>query len=714
MTTSQLTAPARHEAAVSGHNPNHYKWIALSNTTLGMLLATINSSIVLIALPDIFDGIKVNPLLPGNTSYLLWMMMGFMVVTAVLVVTFGRLGDMFGRVRMYNLGFVFFTVCSILLSVTWMTGTDAALWLIGWRIVQGVGGAFLMANSTAILTDAFPPNQRGTAIGINSIAAIAGSFIGLLLGGLLAPHNWHLVFIVSAPVGVLGTIWAYLMLKETGVRRKVKIDWWGNVTFAIGLIAILVALTYGIQPYGGHSMGWTSPWVLAGLIGGAALLAVFVVIELRVAEPLFRLALFRNRGFAFGNIANLLTALGRGGLQFILIIWLQGIWLPQHGYDFSQTPLWAGIYLLPLTAGFLLSAPLAGVVSDRIGTRMFTVGGPLLTALAFGLLLVIPANFSYWEFALLLVLYGVGSGTFISPNRAEIMNNVPADQRGAGAGMTATFMNAASVLSIGIFFSLIVTGLTHSLPSALYDGLTRQDVPAAAATAVSKLPALGVLFAAFLGFNPMKSLLGSLSGHLPAANVTVMTGHSFFPQLITQPFHDGLVVAFWFAIAVSVIAAVASAFTGKRKGEPATAEPPAASESPGVSMEPPEAELAWAGAEEASAEEPRTEEPSTEEPSTEEASAAATEPSATPAEAIAGVVTRPDGEPAAGVPVTALDSGNGVAGTAVTGADGRYLPQVPGPGDYVVIAAGLRAREVSLDARANGNVPVLLRIGERP
>jgi len=719
MTTSQLTAPARHEAAVSGHNPNHYKWIALSNTTLGMLLATINSSIVLIALPDIFDGIKVNPLLPGNTSYLLWMMMGFMVVTAVLVVTFGRLGDMFGRVRMYNLGFVFFTVCSILLSVTWMTGTDAALWLIGWRIVQGIGGAFLMANSTAILTDAFPPNQRGTAIGINSIAAIAGSFIGLLLGGLLAPHNWHLVFIVSAPVGLLGTIWAYLMLKETGVRRKVKIDWWGNVTFAIGLIAILVALTYGIQPYGGHSMGWTNPWVLSGLIGGAVLLAVFVVIELRVAEPLFRLSLFRNRGFAFGNIANLLTALGRGGLQFILIIWLQGIWLPQHGYDFSQTPLWAGIYLLPLTGGFLLSAPLAGVVSDRIGTRLFTVGGPLLTALAFGLLLVIPANFSYWEFALLLVLYGVGSGTFISPNRAEIMNNVPADQRGVGAGMTATFMNAASVLSIGIFFSLIVTGLTHSLPSALYDGLTRQDVPAAAATAVSKLPALGVLFAAFLGFNPMKSLLGSLSGHLPAANVTVMTGHSFFPQLITQPFHDGLVVAFWFAIAVSVVAAVASAFTGKRKGERAAGdEPPAASESPAVSMEPPEAELAWAGAEQARAEaaspeQARAEAASAAEPSAAEPSAAGAEPSGATAESIAGVVTRPDGEPAAGVTVTALDSANVVAGTTVTGADGRYLLQVPAGGDYVVIAAGLRAREVSLDARANGHVTVPLRIGER-
>ncbi|MDX6340721.1 MAG: hypothetical protein QOH87_859, partial [Trebonia sp.] len=400
----------------------------------------------------------------------------------------------------------------------------------------------------------------------------------------------------------------------------------------------------------------------------------------------------------------------------------QGIWLPQHGYDFSRTPLWAGIYLLPLTAGFLLSAPLAGIVSDRIGTRPFTVGGPLLTALAFWLLMAIPANFSYWEFALLLVLYGVGSGTFISPNRAEIMNNVPPDQRGVGAGMTATFMNAASVLSIGIFFSLIVAGLSHSLPSALYDGLTRQDVPPAAASAVSRLPALGVLFAAFLGYNPMQQLLGSLSGHLPAAKVTLMTGHSFFPQLITQPFHDGLVVAFWFAIAVSVIAAIASAFTGKTKAERASRAPRAGR------MEPPEGELAWASAEDAGAEEGGVAEGGVAEGGAAEGGAeeggvaeeagvgaggAVTAGAAAAEAAISGVVSRPDGAPAVGVTVTALNFANAVADTTVTGTDGCYLLHVPSPGDYVVVAAGLRAREVSLDAGAGRDTPVLLRIGER-
>lgn len=466
----------------------HYKWIALSNTTLGVLMVMINQSIVLIALPDIFRGIHLDPLDSANTSYLLWMLMGFMVVTAVLVVTFGRLGDMFGRVRMYNLGFAAFTLCSVMLSVTWMDGSAGALWLIGWRIAQGVGGALLFANSTAILTDAFPANQRGTALGINSIAAIAGSFLGLILGGVLAPVNWKMIFLVSVPFGVFGTIWAYVKLHDTGVRARARMDWWGNVTFAVGLISVLVGITYGIQPYGGSTMGWLNPWVLTALIGGVAVLGAFVWIELKVAEPLFRLSLFRLRAFTAGNIASLLTALGRGGLQFMLIIWLQGIWLPLHGYSFEKTPLWAGIYMIPLTVGFLLSAPLSGWLSDRLGSRPFTVGGALLTAVSFLVLMTLPTDFHYWVFALLLLVNGVGSGLFASPNRAEIMNAVPAESRGAGSGMTATFQNSAMVLSIGIFFSLMIAGLSHTLPSVMHDGLVAQGVPGAEASQVSQLP----------------------------------------------------------------------------------------------------------------------------------------------------------------------------------------------------------------------------------
>ncbi len=542
----------------------HYKWIALSNTTLGVLMATINQSIVLIALPDIFRGIGLNPLSPGNTSYLLWMFMGFLVVSAVLVVSFGRLGDMFGRVRMYNMGFAVFTVASIFLAVTWMHGTAAALWLILWRVVQGIGGAFLFANSTAILTDAFPANQRGTALGLNSIAAIAGSFIGLLLGGLLGPVNWHLVFVVSAPVGLFGTVWAYFMLKDIGVRRRARIDWSGNILFAAGLIAILVGITYGLLPYGGHPMGWTNPWVLTAIFGGLAAMIVFGFVETKVAEPLFRLSLFKIRAFAVGNLSNLLMAMGRGGMQFLLIIWLQGIWLPLHGYSFSQTPLWAGIYLLPLTAGFLVSAPLSGILSDRFGAKAFTSAGALLTGLSFVLLLFLPVDFPYWAFALIIVVNGFGSGIFAPPNRAEMMNAVPANQRGAAAGMIATFMNTAFVLSIGVFFSLVVIGLSGSLPSALSSGLTAQGIPAAAAHQLSHLPPIGVLFSAFLGYNPVKELLGPLLAHLPTVRTAYVTGRQFFPHLITGPFHSGLGVAFAFAIAANVLAAIASLLTGPR------------------------------------------------------------------------------------------------------------------------------------------------------
>jgi MFS family permease len=386
---------------------------------------------------------------------------------------------------------------------------------------------------------------------------------------VLGPINWHLVFLVSVPIGLFGTVWAYFMLRDIGERKPARIDWWGNIMFAAGLIAVLVGITYGLLPYGGHPMGWTNPWVLAALFGGLAVLVLFTWVETKVAEPLFRVSLFRIRAFAAGNIANLMMALGRGGMQFMLIIWLQGIWLPLHGYSFSQTPLWAGIYLVPLTAGFLVSAPLAGVLSDRFGAKGFTTSGALLTALSFLFLLFLPVNFPYWVFALIIVLNGFGSGVFAAPNRAEMMNSVPANQRGAAAGMIATFMNTAFVLSIGIFFSLMVAGLSGKLPGALSGGLTAQGIPASAAHQISHLPPIGVLFAAFLGYNPMKQLLGSLLNHLPSGHAAYVTGRQFFPHLITAPFHSGLGVAFAFAIAACLIAAVASLLTGPRTQPPA-------------------------------------------------------------------------------------------------------------------------------------------------
>lgn len=543
----------------------HYKWVALSNTTLGMLMATINSSIILISLPGIFRGIGINPLSPGNVGYLLWLMMGYMLVTAVLVVSLGRLGDIMGRVRIYNLGFAVFTLGSIILALDPMRGGGGALWLVLWRLLQGIGGAMLFANSSAIIVDAFPPEQRGLAMGINQVAAIAGSFIGLIAGGLLSVVDWRLVFWVSVPVGIIGTVWAYHSLRDNGRRVAARIDWWGNITFGLGLTAVLAAIVYGIQPYGGHTMGWTAPKVLVGLIGGVLMLGVFALIELRVDSPMFNLRLFKIRPFATGSAAGLLAAIARGGMQFMLIIWLQGIWLPLHGYKYEDTPLWAGIYLLPLTIGFLVAGPLSGYLSDRHGARVLSTGGLIVFAGSFLGLLFVPTDFHYWVFAVLVFLNGVGGGLFSAPNSTAIMNSVPPQERGGAAGLQATFMNSGMVLSIGIFFSLMIVGLANTLPSSMSHGLLANGVPADKAHAVASLPPVGSLFASFLGYNPLQSLLGSQSSvHVTNAQWQTLTGKEFFPHLISSPFHHGLVIVFGMAIAISLIASVFSVLRGKR------------------------------------------------------------------------------------------------------------------------------------------------------
>ena len=529
-------------------------------------MATIDASIVIIAMPAIFRGIGLNPLDPGNISYLLWMIIGYLLVQSVCVVTLGRLGDMFGRVKIYNLGFVVFTLASIALSLDPLTGTDGAMWLIGWRFVQAFGGAMLMANSAAILTDAFPANKRGMALGVNQIAGISGQFVGLLLGGLLAAWNWRLVFWVNVPIGLFGTVWAYKSLREIATTRRARIDWVGNVMFVVGLGAVLVAITYGIQPYGGHPTGWTNPWIIAGLVGGAAVLVAFCVFETKIAEPMFQMSLFKIRAFAAGNLASLLGSIARGGLQFMLVIWLAGIWLPQHGYDFAVTPLWAGIYMLPLTAGFLIAGPISGTLSDRYGPRPFATAGLVLAAICFGGLMLLPVNFSYWLFALLIFGNGVGSGLFASPNTSAIMSAVPARHRGSASGMRSTFQNSGMSLSIGIFFSLMIAGLASTLPRTLTSGLTAQGVPAAVAAHVSHLPPVSTMFAALLGYNPIENLLrpSGVLQHLPAHNVQVLTGRQFFPHLISAPFHHGLVIVFTAAAIMSLTGALVSLLRGKR------------------------------------------------------------------------------------------------------------------------------------------------------
>lgn len=542
-----------------------YKWIALTNTTLGMFMATINSSIILISLPAIFRGVGVDPLAPSNVGYLLWLLQGYMLVTAVLVISLGRIGDIFGRVRIYNLGFAVFSAASVFLALDPFHASNGAMWLVIWRLVQGIGGAMLFANSSAIIADAFPTSQRGLAIGINQVAAIGGSFIGLILGGVLSIGDWRLVFWVSVPFGIIGTIWGYISLIDNGKRLKATIDWWGNMTFAIGLTSLLVAMVYGIQPYKNSSMGWSSPKVLIGFGLAAIFLVLFAWIELHTEHPMFNLHLFKIRAFSLGSTAGLLSAIARGGLQFMLIIWLQGIWLPLHGYAYDATPLWAGIYLLPLTAGFLLAGPLSGWISDRHGARLISTSGLLIFGASFVGLLFVPTNFHYILFGGLVLLNGVGGGMFSAPNATAVMNSVPAENRGSAAGIQAAFLNSGMVLSIGVFFSLMIVGLSNTLPKSLYTGLTSHGVSISQAHSIAAIPVVGSLFASFLGYNPLQSLLGSqANAHLSLAQWKVLTGKEFFPHLISQPFHHGLVIVFSMALAMSFVGALLSALRGER------------------------------------------------------------------------------------------------------------------------------------------------------
>jgi MFS family permease len=421
------------------------------------------------------------------------------------------------------------------------------------------------------------------ALGINNIVGVSGMFVGLILGGLLAPIDWRLVFLISVPVGLFGTVWAYLKLKELSTPSPASIDWWGNVTFALGLILVMVAVTYGIRPYGGSPTGWGSPRCLLLLAGAVASLIAFVMIELRVEDPMFRLPLFRIRAFTFGTLSTFLAAVARGGLMFMLIIWLQGIWLPLHGYDYTEAPLLAGIYMLPLTVGMLIAGPASGYLSDRFGARPFATGGMVAAAASFAALTFLPVDFSYPAFAAILAFNGISMGMFASPNRAAVMNSLPPGDRGAGGGMNQTFQNSAQVISMGIFFTLLIIGLSSTLPHTLSAGLEAHGIAAAKAHEVGQTPPISVLFAAFLGYNPIEHLVGSHALHALGPHAqAVLTGHSFFPSLISQPFSNGLDTAFGFAIVACLIAAGASLMRGGRYTHTEPSEAPSGASAPPI------------------------------------------------------------------------------------------------------------------------------------
>ena len=543
-----------------------YKWVALSNTTIGMLMASIDMTIVLIAMPSIFRGINIDPF--TSFQYLLWIMFGYSIVTATLLVTFGRLSDMFGRVKLYNLGFAIFTVGSILLFLTPSTGDAGAIELIAFRIIQGVGAAFLFSNSGAIITDAFPANERGKALGINQLAFLAGSLIGLVLGGVLAVFDWRLVFLVSVPVGIIGTIWSYWKLKEQHiVRKKQKMDIWGNISFGAGLTLILIGITYGLTPYGSSAMGWGNPWVVGSLLSGAALLLAFPFIEKRVEQPLFNLDLFKNREFATANIATFLSSISRGGVMVMLVVLLQGIWLPLHGYSYDSTPFWAGIFMLPMSIGIALTGPLSGWLSDKHGARVLATTGMVITGIAFLIFTLLPSNFEYLPFAIILLVLGIGNGIFMSPNMASVMNSCPPEHRGAASGMRSTLQNCGQTISQAIFFAIIIISLNTTLPAALTTAVSNTGASPQIASAFSHTPAAGALFGAFLGYNPIGTMLksmGSIAAGLPQSTLNVLEGQTFFPNAIASPFMTALTTAFIFAAVLCFLAALFSGLRGKK------------------------------------------------------------------------------------------------------------------------------------------------------
>lgn len=553
-----------------------YKWIALFNVALASLMGTINGSIILISLPAIFTGIKINPMAPDAFQYLLWILMGYGLVTATLLLSIGRLADIYGRVKLFRLGFFIFTVGSILLYLTPDTGNTGALELIIFRLIQAVGGAFTMANGAAIITDVFPTSERGKALGINMVAIMSGQFIGLLLGGVLATYNWRYVFLVNVPFALLGTVVSYRNMKELSFQAtKTSIDVLGNILFIGGLTSLLVGVTYGLMPYEHNgitdAMGWNSPLVMSTLGIGIVALIIFPFVERKAKNPMFRFEFFKIRSFAYANLASFTAAIARGGIMFMLILLLQGIWLPLHGYRFEDTPLWAGIYMLPMTLGFIIMGPISGMLSDKYGPRWIATSGMVIVTLVFIGLALLPSNFDYGQLGILIFFMGIGNGMFSSPNSSSIMNSVPAQDRGVASGMMSTLINSAATLSMAIFFTIVIVGIQGALPGAIHESfanLGSSPVVQNLGDQLAGLPPTNALFSAFLGYNPMGSTLEAMDPNvvsaIPQSVVDTLKSTYWFPQTLQQAFMPALRVSFIIGAVLSAIAALLSAMRGER------------------------------------------------------------------------------------------------------------------------------------------------------
>jgi len=542
-----------------------YKWNVFANTTLGVIMSSINMYIVLISLPAIFRGLNINPFASGEFVYLLWILMGYSIVLASVLVTFGRISDMYGRARMYTWGFVIFAVASILLSlIPSNSGNMGALLLIVFRVIQAVGGGLLMVNGTAMITDVFPPNERGKALGLNQISFIIGSFLGLILGGLLVGYDWHLVFVVNIPFGIAGMLWSIFKLKRTRGTGTLSLDAIGNITLAAGLLAISLGLTYALMPYGNSPMGWDNPWVIASFPVGAALFIAFVINEMKTNSPMFNLSLFKVRPYAYGVMALFLNSLARGAIMFLIVIWLQGIYLPLHGFPYTSTPFWAGIYMLPMLIGTVIMGPVGGMLTDRYGARIFATAGMIIVMISLFVLTLLPYNFSLLPFELILFVNGLGNGLFSAPNTTAIMNSLRPIERGAGNGMRQTFSNIGSTISMALFFSIAITVFVNYLPSHIYEAAIGLGLPSQLASFLSHLSPTGLLFAAFLGINPASALPASILSELPSTVVNALNSQTFLPNLLGPAFMSGLRFSLYISVVLVAIGALFSYMRGGR------------------------------------------------------------------------------------------------------------------------------------------------------
>ncbi len=450
-----------------------YKWKVLSNTTVATLMAAIDTNIVLISLPTI------GRVLPGTTATtLLWILLGYSLLTAVVLLNFGRLSDMFGRVRLYILGFAIFTLGSLLCGFS-QTGLELVLF----RLVQAIGAGFLFSNSAAIITDAFPPNERGRALGINQVSIVVGAVAGLILGGIITSTiGWRWIFFVNVPIGVLATLRARADLHElVKPAEKPHIDYLGNLCFAFGLTLILLGVTLGALE------DVSAAEAFGMVVLGVALLGAFVYVESREAAPMLDLSLFRNREFSGSAVSMLLNALARGAFTFVLVFYLQG---PPR----FLSPFTAGLFLIPVSASLATFGPISGWLSDRYGPRWFLVSGLVVSAAGFLWLSTISANESFVALAPPLILVGSGMGLFASPNRAAMMSAVPPGRRGVASGIGTTFLNAGSTVSLGITLIVLAQVLPHAAILAIFLGSPSQVIGPGVASGF--LEAIHIIFLA--------------------------------------------------------------------------------------------------------------------------------------------------------------------------------------------------------------------------